>query len=132
VFALELQRRAQRSGWNLHSMAAHPGWARTGIIPNGIGGGAPDLKARLIEAAFALVAQSAEDGALPVLFAAMASDARGGAYYGPSGWGETRGAPGLSRIFPQAADLAAGRDLWVLSEALTGVTAASMAGQDRE
>ena len=123
VFALELQRRAERNRWNLLSMAAHPGWARTGIIPNGIGGGAPGLKARLIEAAFGLVAQSARDGALPSLFAAMAPQAKGGSYYGPTGWGETRGAPGLARIFAQAADPLAGSRLWELSEKLTGVAA---------
>jgi NAD(P)-dependent dehydrogenase (short-subunit alcohol dehydrogenase family) len=124
VFALELQRRAERDRWNVRSIAAHPGWARTGIIPNGMGGGAPGLKARLIETVFGLVAQSAQDGALPILFAAMAPHAAGGAYYGPTGWGETRGAPGLARIFPQAADPLAGSRLWALSEALTGVTAA--------
>jgi NAD(P)-dependent dehydrogenase (short-subunit alcohol dehydrogenase family) len=123
MFALELQRRAERNSWNLRGMAAHPGWARTGIIPNGMGGGSPGLKARLIEAVFGLVAQSARDGALPSLFAATAPQAKGGAYYGPAGWGETRGAPGLSRIFPQAADTVAGSRLWTLSETLTGVTA---------
>jgi NAD(P)-dependent dehydrogenase (short-subunit alcohol dehydrogenase family) len=123
VFALELQRRAERDGWNLVGMAAHPGWARTDIIGNGIGNGRPGPKARLIETVFNLVAQSARDGALPELFAAMAPEARGGGYYGPSGWGETRGAPGLSRIFPQAADPTAGARLWALSETLTGVTA---------
>jgi NAD(P)-dependent dehydrogenase (short-subunit alcohol dehydrogenase family) len=127
VFALELQRRADRNYWNLRSVAAHPGWARTGIIPNGIGAGAPGLKARLVEAAFGLVAQSAADGALPLLFAATAAEAKGGAYYGPSGWGETRGAPGLSHIFPQAADRVAGSRLWALSARLTGVAAAQEA-----
>ena len=121
IFALELQRRAERNHWNIVSVAAHPGWARTGIIPNGIGAGAPGLKARLIEAVFGLVAQSAKNGAVPSLFAATAPDAKGGAYCGPTGWGETRGPPGLARIFPQAADPVAGRDLWDVSETLTGV-----------
>jgi NAD(P)-dependent dehydrogenase (short-subunit alcohol dehydrogenase family) len=123
VFALELQRRAERDGWNLVGMAAHPGWARTDIIGNGIGSGNPGFKARLIESVFNLLAQSAHDAALPELFAAMAPEARGGAYYGPINWGETRGAPGLSRIFPQAADPTAGARLWALSERLTGATA---------
>jgi NAD(P)-dependent dehydrogenase (short-subunit alcohol dehydrogenase family) len=124
VFALELQRRTERDGWNLLSVAAHPGWARTGIIPNGMGGGSPGLKAWLAEAIFGLVAQSAQDGALPLLFAATAPQAKGGAYYGPAGRGETRGPPTLSRIFPQAADPNAGSSLWALSEALTGLTVA--------
>jgi len=103
-------------------MAVHPGWARTDIIGNGIGAGAPGLKARLIESVFGLVAQSARDGALPLLFAALAPQAKGGAYYGPSGWGETSGEPGLARIFPQAADPVAGTRLWEISENLTGAT----------
>jgi NAD(P)-dependent dehydrogenase (short-subunit alcohol dehydrogenase family) len=122
IFALELQRRAEQNHWNLRSIAAHPGWARTDIISSGIGGGAPGLKATLIGQVFALVAQSAEDGAQPSLYAATAPLAEGGAYYGPTRWGGTRGAPGLSRIFPQAADPAAGTRLWALSEKLTGVT----------
>jgi NAD(P)-dependent dehydrogenase (short-subunit alcohol dehydrogenase family) len=118
VFALELQRRAEQNRWNLRSIAVHPGWARTGIIANGMGGGAPGLKARLAGGMFGLVAQSARDGALPSLFAAMAPQAKGGAYYGPTGWGETRGAPGPARIFPQAADPLAGSHLWAVSEKL--------------
>ena len=126
VFAMELQRRAERNDWNLRSIAAHPGWARTDIIGNGMGGGAPGLKQRLIAGVFGLVAQSAHDGALPSLYAAMAPDAKGGAYYGPAGWHETRGAPGLSRIFPQAADPAAASRLWALSENLTGLSFCSL------
>jgi NAD(P)-dependent dehydrogenase (short-subunit alcohol dehydrogenase family) len=121
IFALELQRRAVSNGWNLTSVAAHPGWARTNIVPNGMGAGGPSLKATLAEIVFDAVAQPASDGALPILFAAMAPDAQGGAYYGPSGWGETRGAPGPAKIFPQAADTQAAGRLWALSETLTGV-----------
>jgi NAD(P)-dependent dehydrogenase (short-subunit alcohol dehydrogenase family) len=123
VFALELQRRAEREGWNLASIAVHPGWARTGIIPNGMGSGSPGPKERMLEAIFGLMAQSARDGALPSLFAAMAPQAKGGSYFGPSAWGETRGTPGLARIFPQAADHFSGARLWALSETLTGVHA---------
>ena len=123
VFALELQRRVERDGWTLRSMAAHPGWARTDIIGNGIGAGTPGLKARLADFVFGLAAQPAHEAALPELFAAMAPQAAGGAYYGPTDWGETRGGVGLAKIFPQAADAAAGARLWTLSEKLTGVTA---------
>jgi NAD(P)-dependent dehydrogenase (short-subunit alcohol dehydrogenase family) len=122
VFALELQRHAKANGWHLLSFAAHPGWARTEIIGNGMGGGNPGPKERLIAAVFGLVAQSAREGALPSLYAAMAPQAEPGAYYGPARFNETRGAPGPSRIFPQAADLATGAALWALSETLTGIT----------
>jgi hypothetical protein len=52
----------------------------------------------------------------------MAPQAQDGAYYGPTGWHETRGAPGPAQIYPQAADPEAGTRLWALSETLTGVT----------
>ncbi|WP_174254927.1 oxidoreductase [Acidisphaera sp. S103] len=122
IFALELHRRAQRNNWNLHSIAAHPGWARTDIVTNGIGDGAPGPKAWLMDKIFAAVAQSASDGALPSLYAATAPQAQDGAYYGPTGWRETRGAPGPAQIYPQAADPDAGARLWALSETLTGIT----------
>jgi len=128
MFSLELHRRAQRHNWNLHSIAAHPGWARTDIISSGMGGGAPGFKARLIDQVFALVAQPARDGALPSLYAAMAPEAKDGAYYGPTLRGETRGPPGLSRIFPQAEDRPAAARLWEMSEKLTGVTFTTSAG----
>jgi NAD(P)-dependent dehydrogenase (short-subunit alcohol dehydrogenase family) len=122
IFSLELQQRSERNRWNVQSVAAHPGWARTEIINNGIGGGRPSLKAWLLHRAFGLVAQPAPQGALPQLYAAMAPEAKGGAYYGPDGLGETRGSPGLARVFPQAEDPIDGRRLWAVSEKLTGLT----------
>ena len=121
VFAIELQRRAVQNRWNLVSIAAHPGWARTDIIGNGMGGDAPGLKTKLIARLFSVLAQPVRDGALPSLYAAMAPQAKGGGYYGPIGMGETRGAPGPSRIMPQAADPVVGSRLWTTSEQLTGV-----------
>jgi NAD(P)-dependent dehydrogenase (short-subunit alcohol dehydrogenase family) len=38
MFALELQRRSDATGWNLTSNAAHPGFARTGLFASGPGG----------------------------------------------------------------------------------------------
>jgi NAD(P)-dependent dehydrogenase (short-subunit alcohol dehydrogenase family) len=35
LFTFELQRRSDAYGWGLMSNAAHPGYARTGLIPNG-------------------------------------------------------------------------------------------------
>lgn len=121
VFALELDRRARAGGWPITSIAAHPGWAYTDIITNGPGEGRPSLKTRLMNFAFRTLGQSAEAGALPILFAATAPEAQGGGYYGPSGSArEIKGPVGPSRIMPQAADPAAGRQLWDVSERLTG------------
>ena len=121
VFAIELQRRASAEGWKLTSVAAHPGWAVTDIIRNE-GGSA--LRRRALAAGrvvFNAVAQSASEGARPILVAAASPSAAGGSYWGPAGRGEIKGAPAPSRIMPQASDPATGRRLWEVSERLTGV-----------
>ena len=122
MFAFELHRRAARNGWAIRSVAAHPGWSRTDIIPNGMGEGVPGLKARLVALIFNALAQPAHEGALPLLFAAVATEAEGGAYYGPTRLDETRGGVGPSWIAPQATDASASTRLWTVSEQLTGVT----------
>ena len=121
MFALELQRRAKAAGWALTSVAAHPGLAVTDIIANGPSGGAPGLREHLMQGAFRLFGQSAAQGALPLLFAAVAPDAKGGGYYGPDGFMEARGAVSPSRIMPQAMDAGVAARLWTLSEQLTGL-----------
>lgn len=121
MFARELARRAKAQGWPLVSVAAHPGWAATDLIANGPGGGAPGAKGRLLDVGFRLFAQSAADGALPLIFAAASPDAKAGGYYGPTGFGEIKGLPGPARVMPQAQDTAAAARLWAVSETLTGV-----------
>ena len=37
MFSIELQRRSTAAGWGVRSVAAHPGYARTDLIPNGPG-----------------------------------------------------------------------------------------------
>lgn len=121
MVARELQRRAAAGGWDLASIAAHPGWSATRIVENGMGKGPLGL---LAQGAFALLAQPASAGAEPILYAALDPGATPGGYYGPSRLGETRGATAPSRVMPQAADQAAAERLWAVSEQLTGLAAA--------
>ena len=122
MFALELQRRSDAHGWGLASIAAHPGIARTNIIANGPAqNGRVRGLWRFAQLLAPLVTQSAADGALPVLFAATAPEARGGGYYGPSGFGEMKGPPAAAKVPPQANDAAAAARLWNASERLTGL-----------
>ena len=119
MFALELQRRSTAAGWNLTSIAAHPGVSRTDLLHNGPGRwSAPGLARTLLPFLFQPVPQ----GALPTLYAATASDAVPGGYYGPDRLGETRGYPAPAQIPSAAADPAAATRLWEVSEALTGTT----------
>jgi hypothetical protein len=68
-----------------------------------------------------VLAQNAEQGALPTLYAATAPDVRGGEYYGPDGFQEMRGRPTKVKVIAEGRDPAAGRRLWEVSEELTGV-----------
>lgn len=125
IFALELDRLAQSGGWNLHSLAAHPGWAVTDIMASRVPE-APNAAERairgMVRAIFRLMGQSAEAGARPILFAAAGREAVDGHYYGPAGRGERRGAVAEARVPPQARSLPAARRLWAVSERLTGVS----------
>lgn len=120
MLALALHRRGQAGGWGVHATAAHPGWAATRIVLNGVGRGGGGLKARVMQRAFNALAQSAEAGALPLLYAALDAGAAPGGYYGPCCWNETRGGPRTAAISPQAADVAAQDRLWDAACALTG------------
>src|ERR1700752_1988124 len=118
MFALELQRRSDAAGWNLTSVAAHPGFARTNLFAGGPGG----LVSLATDFAAPFFGQSAADGARPILFAATSSQAKPGAYYGPGGLGEVRGLPAQALIMPQARDAATAAKLWNVSETLTGTS----------
>jgi NAD(P)-dependent dehydrogenase (short-subunit alcohol dehydrogenase family) len=118
MFALELQRRSDAAGWNLISNAAHPGFARTNLFTSGPGG----LVSLASGFAAPLFGHSAADGARPILFAATSPEARPGAYYGPGGFSELRGAPARALMMPQARDAAAAARLWDVSAKLTGTS----------
>lgn len=121
MFGLELQRRSVAGGWGVAGYAAHPGWSATRIIANGPGQKRPGLRERIMQFGFNALGQSAADGALPLLHAALSPAAAGGTYWGPCCLGETRGRPSLSRISPQGLDAAARARLWDLATELTGV-----------
>jgi NAD(P)-dependent dehydrogenase (short-subunit alcohol dehydrogenase family) len=118
MFALELQRRSDVNGWGLQSIAAHPGIARTDLLPNGAGRSSPEA---MIRRFMWFLFQPAARGALPTLFAATAPQAEGGLYYGPDRLGETRGHPAAARIPIQALDRKDAERLWDESARLTGV-----------
>ena len=120
MFGLELQRRSVAAGWGVQGFAAHPGWSATQIVRNGPGQGRPGAVSRIMQGGFSALGQSAAEGARPILFAALDAAATPGSYYGPCCWGETRGAPTLSRVYPQAQNEADCARLWRIAEVLTG------------
>ena len=122
LFALELHRRSEAGAWNIHSTAAHPGWAKTDLQTSGPGHSS--LIGRMSKVVNPLLSQSAARGALPTLYAATYPDLEGGTYVGPGGFMEMRGAPKLVGMSDRAKDAGVATSLWEAAEQLTGVTLA--------
>ena len=116
IFALELQRRSDANGWNILSTAAHPGFAQSELAANGMGNG---FAGTVTQLSVKILGQSSAAGALPTLYAATSPLAAPGGYYGPTGFQELKGPPGIAVIRPQALDLNTGKRLWEVSEELT-------------
>lgn len=132
LFAFELQRRLSTAGSDVTSVAAHPGYAATNLQTAGPQMEKSRFQERVAEVMNSLLAQSAEMGALPTLYAATASDVEGGDYIGPGGLMEMRGYPQKVEARATAHDRDVARRLWEISESLTGVTypSAQAAGQE--
>ena len=118
LFGLELDRRVRAAGVPVRSVLAHPGYANTNLQSSGPTG----LMRQLMKISNPLFAQSAAMGALNELYAAVDPAAESGRLYGPDGLGEMRGHPTELQPATSARNERTARDLWELSEELTGAT----------
>ena len=105
LFARELDLRAKQAGSKVLSIAAHPGWALTGLQTN-----YPNR--------FDFLAQDAKTGARSQLLAANKPGLAGGEFIGPrfEAWGNPKELIGSKR----SRDLGLMKRLWEISEELTG------------
>jgi NAD(P)-dependent dehydrogenase (short-subunit alcohol dehydrogenase family) len=117
LFTAELQRRLFDAGSTVLANAAHPGYAATNLQFHS--------ERRVMELISRIgnqvIAQDANGGALPTLYAAVAN-VPGNSFAGPGGFMEQRGAPKLVSRTGAALDMDVARRLWDVSEQLTGVT----------
>ena len=110
MLAYEWQRRFDRAGSGLRSVAAHPGYTATELIRRS--------DRRVADRVFQLgnsipgVGLTPDQGALPVLYAATVPDIAGGAYVGPDRLGGLRGYPEIARSSRRSHDRAVAADLW--------------------
>ena len=117
MFAYELQRRLEAAGSAKKSLAAHPGYAATELQSN-----TASFYDKFMAIGNKILAQSAEMGALPELFAATDPALPGGSYIGPDGFMNNRGYPKRVGSNAKSKDKAVAAKLWDLSEQLTGVS----------
>jgi hypothetical protein len=80
------------------------------------------MKERFMGAVTELTAQSAHDGALPILYAASMSGIKGATFFGPRKFGQMRGTPMVVHAKAAAYDQTLAHNLWQVSEELTGVS----------
>jgi NAD(P)-dependent dehydrogenase (short-subunit alcohol dehydrogenase family) len=119
MFSFELARRATEAGTALTSVAAHPGYAATNLQ---FAGPAKVHERAAMAIANKVIAQSADMGALPSLYAATVPDLPSGSFVGPDGFMEGRGHPHVVSGAARAYDREAWTKLWELSAQLTGVS----------
>lgn len=112
MFAYELQRRLSTADSNTSSVVAHPGLSNTNL---------DQYFPALIRPLGALFLQSAEKGALPILYAALGESIRGGEFIGPDGFQQMRGYPTVVDSDEYAKDKKVAERLWRVSEEMTDV-----------
>jgi NAD(P)-dependent dehydrogenase (short-subunit alcohol dehydrogenase family) len=115
LFAFELNRRLEVKGVSAMAVAVHPGLANTGWVENNLNGFMKIMGKLMSIASY----QSAEMGALPLLYAGTDPNVKPGGYYGPEN--DTKGYPVEVQASDSAYNETDARRLWGLSEKLTGV-----------
>ena len=125
LFAAELDRRLRAHGsgdrGDVISVAAHPGLTDTELLGNSMRLRGAWL-APVARAINLLTTQRVATGILPQLYAATATQVRGGDYVGPRGLAEIRGKPAPARRSAAAQDAELARRLWEVTATATGVT----------
>ncbi|AVV42725.1 short-chain dehydrogenase [Streptomyces sp. P3] len=121
LFTHELARRLAATGADVVAAAAHPGYASTNLQTAGPRAEGRRAAERMMALGNRVLAQPAEAGALPALYAATAPGVRPDSFTGPS-LAMWRGAPGPSWRAPWTLDDRVAARLWTASEELTGVS----------
>jgi NAD(P)-dependent dehydrogenase (short-subunit alcohol dehydrogenase family) len=117
LFTYELQRRFDTADVNVIATAAHPGGSSTNLSRHVEG----RWYFRLLRPLMEWMSQSAAMGALPTLRAATDPNAKGGDYYGPDGFYESRGYPVLVESSAASHSQVDAQRLWEVSQELTAV-----------
>ena len=121
LFTVEFSRRLELGDYSVGAVAAHPGFSATNLqgVSSKMRGNSIEYK--VTELMNRVVAQSAEMGALPILFAATAPGLPNDSFIGPADKWQTRGYPTIVDRNDSAKDALQARRLWDWSEEITGV-----------
>lgn len=133
LFALELDVRSRTADWGITSNISHPGIAPTSLLaarPE-VGRSRDTTAVRMIRLLSRRgILGTVDSAALPALYAATSPDARGGRFYGPSGFQHLSGAPAEQPLYSRLRDQEEARRVWQISEDLTRATFPALSGAD--
>ena len=122
LFTTEFARRLELGDYSVGAVAAHPGFSATNLQGVASTMKSNALEFRATQLMNRVIAQSAEMGALPILFAATAPGLPNDSYVGPADKWQTRGYPVLVDRAESAKDALQARRLWDWSDDTTGVS----------
>ncbi|MBP1942693.1 oxidoreductase [Cytobacillus luteolus] len=117
LFAKELDYRLKEANYKTKSLAAHPGISSTNLFNLG-----NEKTPWFIKLIMKLIAQPASKGALPIIMAATDETLKGGEFIGPDGLGNRKGNPTIQTPQKDVYNKNTMKQLWDVSEQLTGVT----------
>ena len=120
LFTYELDRRIKEKDVEVKSVACHPGYASTNLQYRGPEEEGSKTKYFFMKLANTVLAQSADKGALPMVYAATSKEIEGGEYIGPGGIRNMRGYPEKQESSPISYNEDTAEALWTRSESLTG------------
>lgn len=115
MFAYELQRRLTKSGSSVIAVSAHPGVSKTNLFYN-----LPKVLQIITAPLVPFLTHPPKKAVLPMLYAVLGKDVKGGDYFGPTGFKGMIGTPGKVTPEPHALDEDVAKRLWEVSEKLTG------------
>jgi len=121
LFVHELAKRLNETRSQVIVAAAHPGYADTELQAKASRMKGNQLGAESMNVINKLVAQSAEMGALPSLYAATAEGVEQGAFFGPGGFMKLHGWPVQDSPSKKLLKSEVAGRLWEVSESLTGI-----------
>lgn len=115
MFAVELSRRLQADDEcknRVESVLAHPGYSKTNILSKGDNS---CIARCFFKTGNAVLAQSAEQGVIPVMHACVGDGVVSGDYFGPDGFQELKGKHAIHAKLPKQVTEHACKKLWEMT-----------------
>ena len=120
TFTIELGRRLASANSRTIALAAHPGFAATEILGERVTNPGNPIKKWYYDQTRKLIPLP-EHAARSIVHAVRSDSVASGEYYGPGGLFGISGLPAKARLSKKAFDIATAKQLWTLSESMTGV-----------